>query len=44
MADALITYGWNRIAYNALRSLTAAGVSVVVGDTGAAQPLASNSR
>lgn len=35
MADALITYGWNRIAYNALRNLTAAGVSVVVGDTSA---------
>ncbi len=32
MADALITYGWNRIAYNALRSLSAAGVSVAVGD------------
>jgi len=32
MADVLITYGWNRISYNALRSLTAAGETVVVGD------------
>ncbi len=32
MVDVLITYGWNRIAYNALRSLTTAGLSVAVGD------------
>ena len=32
MSDALITYGWNRIAYNAMRSLSAAGVTVAVGD------------
>ena len=32
VADALITYGWNRISYNVLRSLTDAGVDVVVGD------------
>jgi len=35
MADALITYGWNRIAYNALRSLTNVGADVVVGDMSA---------
>lgn len=32
MADALITYGWNRLAYNSLRSLARDGVKVVVGD------------
>lgn len=32
MADVLITYGWNRISYNALRSLTNEGVDVLMGD------------
>ena len=30
--DVLLTYGWNRVAYNALRSLSSHGLNVAVGD------------
>lgn len=30
--DVAITYGWNRVAYNALRSLSSRGLRVAVGD------------
>lgn len=30
--DAVITYGWNRVAYNVLRSLSGKGLKVAVGD------------
>lgn len=30
--DVLITYGWNRVAYNVLRSLSLKGLKVIVGD------------
>ncbi|TLD40554.1 MAG: ATP-grasp enzyme-like protein [Candidatus Jettenia ecosi] len=30
--DTVITYGWNRVAYNILRSLSLKGVNVAVGD------------
>lgn len=33
MRDVVITYGWNRVAYNVLRSLSSKGLRVVVGDT-----------
>lgn len=33
MADVVITYGWNRVAYNILRSLSSKGLKVVVGDS-----------
>ncbi len=33
MMDVLITYGWNRVAYNVLRSLGKKGLKVCVGDT-----------
>lgn len=32
-AKALVTYGWNRVSYNIVRSLGKEGVDVVVGDT-----------
>lgn len=31
--DVILTYSWNRVGYNILRSLTAKGLSVVVADT-----------
>lgn len=31
--DVIVTYCWNRVGYNILRSLTRQGLSVVVGDT-----------
>lgn len=31
--DVLLTYGWNRVAYNILRSLSSKGIKVCVGDT-----------
>lgn len=31
--DVVITYGWNRVAYNILRSLSLKGLKVAVGDT-----------
>lgn len=31
--DLLLTYGWNRVAYNILRSLSIKGLKVAVGDT-----------
>ena len=31
--DTVLTYGWNRVAYNILRSLSLKGLKVAVGDT-----------
>ncbi len=33
MVDVVVTYGWNRVAYNMLRALTSHGVRVAIGDT-----------
>lgn len=33
IVDVVVTYGWNRVAYNVLRSLSSKGLKVGVGDT-----------